>query len=362
MGGCGNAAPSGGDKTVREVNQSAKEKPQTTTVRRQDVVDAIYYDGQVFYKTTQMSFPSEGTFDTFKVEIGESVTKGQVLATTQNTVGESEYKKLKESADSIQQNYNYDSAIKELELEKLELELDLIYKEIDETDVNSSYFTTVCRKAGVKYREIEAKKLEIAQLKETYDFQYPYYNNKVKEYKKTMGKNVIKAPFSGTVVSMINTQSGAFVDSDTYVIALADTNYLCVYCDYMTENYVNGLEDVYALIDGKKYEVKYTELDKELYLKLQATETTMYSVFTIVAPDENVAAGDVAKLVLVRKRAENSVTVPKNAVTVDASGRCVYVEGPNGKEKRNVTLGVFDGAYYEVRQGLSEGEVIYVGK
>lgn len=359
--GCGANTSQTDNRSVREVNQRAEEKPQTTVVRTQNLVDGLYYDGQVYYKTAQLSFPEEGTFDTFLVGLGEQVAKGQTLATAENRVSEREYNSLKDTAENLKKNYEFDLQIKKLELEKLEVELDVLYQEIEDTNPSSKAFTTACRKAGEKYREIESKKLEIEQLKETYDLKYPYYNNKVKAYKKAMGSNVITAPFDGVVVSLNNTQSGAYVAEDKYFAAIADTSTLCIYTDYMTEAYIKGFSDIYVLIDGKKYQVEYTEIDKNLYLQIKTNDAAAYSIFTLIDRDSNVEAGDVAKLVLVRNQAEGVLTVPKNATSMDSGGRFVYVQSGAEREKRYITVGIFDGAYYEVKEGLKEGEVIYVG-
>lgn len=349
-------------KTVRDVVQSQDELPQKAVVERRDISIASYYGGQVFYGISQLSFPSEGNFETFKVGLGETVKKGQVLATTQNEMSKKQYDELKSTADNLKKNYEYNLEIKTLELEILEAELDKIYDSLKEMDPTSKTFSNACVQAGRKSRDIEKKKLEISQLTETYNFEYPYYNNKVKAYKKTMGKNVIESPCDGIVVAIENIQTGSYVDSDTYCIAVADPSVLCVSCDYLSDNYIEMYPRIYALVDGEYYETEYLPMNTEVYNKLSANEETIYTTFKILNSGESVEVGDYAYITVIRNQVLDAVSIPAFALFGDTGGRFVYVDGENGKEKRYIEMGITNGAYTEVRGGLEEGEVIYVDR
>lgn len=347
---------------VKEVILTESEVPRLTRVERRDIIMADIYDGDVFYKTVQLSFPQKGNFEIYKVKLLEAVSKGQVLATTIESMSTSEYENLKKTVDDLKNNYSNDEGIKKLELERLEIELEVIYKTLEETAPNDSKFLGYCRQAGEKYRAIEAKKLELKQLKETYDLEYGYYYKKMTDYKKTMGKNKIIAPFDGTVTALNNIQSGAYVDPDKYYIALTDPYVLCAYTKYMTEKYISTYDEIYAVINGERFDVEYVPSDADLHLRLVTEGKEDYSAFIIKDPSTKASAGDLCKIVVVRDKSENVVSVPRNALYGDILGRFVYVYGAEGREKRYVKIGITDGLYYEIREGLSEGEVIYAEK
>lgn len=359
-------------KTVREVAQSMDVLPKTTTVERSRIELSSYYEGSVFYQVTQLTFPSEGNFESFKVTIGDTVKKGDTLATTQGSVSEKQYENLKSRADSLTKDYEFNLQIKNIELEILKKELDIIYEALDtkkdnwKKDENGEFllddrYTAKCKEAGAKYMAIKAKELEIAQLTETYNFEFPYYNKQVKDYKKTMGKNIIKAPFDGFVVGLNNAQNGSYVSPDSSYIAVADPSVICVSCDFLSQSYLKNYKEFFIMIDGKRYEAEYIPIPDDVYKGIVARDETPHSTFVITNPDENVQIGDIAFLVVVRNSAEDVLIVPNESIDTDTAGKYVYVDTAEGKSKRYVTTGLTDGAYTEIKEGLEEGEKVYVG-
>lgn len=53
--------------------------------------------------------------------------------------------------------------------------------------------------------------------------------------------------------------------------------------------------------------------------------------------------------------------MPNESIDTDTAGKYVYVDTAEGKSKRYVTTGLTDGAYTEIKEGLEEGEKVYVG-
>ncbi len=357
MTGCGETEVV---KTIK-VRETLEAKPQTIEVTRRNIEVATYYDAQVFYELEQLSFPTEGNFDNYTVNLGDNVKEGQVLATSKTTVSDKQIESLQSRVDSLKKNYEYNSLIKDLELQKLELELEVIYDELEKLKYPSDKYTAKCVEAGRKYRQIETKKLEIQQMQEDYDYEYPYYYDQLKTAKDSAGKNIIKAPFDGIVVAVEDIQSGYYVDPESFYIAVANPDVLCVSCDFMSAEFLASYKEVYILINGKKHSVEYVPVDENLYSLLKARDAEIHSTFIITDSDGSVKPGDYATLVTVRKSAENVLSIPAEIIMNEGGKRFVYVEGKDGKEKRYIETGITNGAYTEIVSGLSDGEVVYAG-
>jgi HlyD family secretion protein len=103
-----------------------------------------------------------------------------------------------------------------------------------------------------------------------------------------------------------------------------------------------------------------------------ATTVSNVQVYdTVITLDDNqneLKAGMPATITIIVEESENTLTVPKGAVTYAAKqggnggGRSVIVMDKSGSlETRPVELGLSDSSNYEVLSGLSEGETVVIG-
>ena len=355
--GCGEEE----EKTVKEVMVNKETEPRTTLVQYRDIESTTLYDGQVSYYTVELSFPEEGKFGAFQVALGDTVTEGQTLATTDLENLEDELERLTEQAESVKSTYETNLQIKQLELDKLNIRLEKAYYLIDQQEYMSYWFTEYCSQACELADSIAQKELEISQLTEMYNLEYPYYAGLVSECKKKMGSNIITAPFDGVVVALDDIQQGDHVNSDTYYIAVADTSKLVVLTEYIQPALFTGFSYTYAFINGSKYELEYLPIDDAVYLKIRARDEKVYSSILITNPDENVSCTDLATFVGVKASAEHVLSIPAIAINRDSGGTFVYTKVDGERTKTYVKIGVTGGNYSEVTEGLKEGDEVYEG-
>ncbi len=80
----------------------------------------------------------------------------------------------------------------------------------------------------------------------------------------------------------------------------------------------------------------------------------------ILNPDEKIVIGFDVDIKVNTEKISNVLKIPVDAVATDDAVTYVYVYNPDKKtvEKRTVELGVFSDDDYEVKSGLSEGEMV----
>ena len=178
----------------------------------------------------------------------------------------------------------------------------------------------------------------------------------------TMQKNrnraTIKAKMEGEVVALRVFDPGEFVRAEVPTVAIGDLSQKLIKCEYVNNRVIRNAQDVYAMINGKRYEVEYQAISSEEYASLTASGEKVYSTFKIVDADENVKVGGYAVIAIVNKRLENVVTIPKAAVSRDESGNYVYVIKDGEGSYVNVQLGYSDDVYVEITHGLEAGDAI----
>lgn len=181
-----------------------------------------------------------------------------------------------------------------------------------------------------------------------------------------LGKIRILAPFAGTVLNVMVTEgqvvSGATsVSQGTDLMTIADLNSLLI------RAHINQV-DVTKLRVEQPVQVT---VDAVAGLRLAGRVTFIAPVATVrnnikgftvdvllTELDPRVRPGMNARLSFPVLELTNVLTVPLSAVFPDGTNRVVYVQQAQGTERRPVLLGPADHRRVQVREGLSEGEVV----
>ena len=75
---------------------------------------------------------------------------------------------------------------------------------------------------------------------------------------------------------------------------------------------------------------------------------------------DDVKLGDYALLCLIRDYSENVLAIPRDALFYDGSGYYVYLVENETKIRQAVSVGKTTTTMAEIKEGLKEGDVIYV--
>lgn len=130
--------------------------------------------------------------------------------------------------------------------------------------------------------------------------------------------------------------------------------------------------DLNSLEIGKEMTVYVNALDKELtgtVTDISDTATTINGVafFTAIIElpeDDKLKVGMTAEAKTLNQSAENVVYIPMKAINVgDDGGAYVYVKNEKGDlVKENVEVGINDGQYIEITDGLNKNDIYYYQK
>lgn len=346
----------------QEVFEPALEAEQTTQVTTQDIEKYDLIEGIIAPKVYQLKFEETGTIKEYKVDIGDEVTKGQVLATLDDTEIQNRIKELTKQLETLKADYDYQIAYIEKTIAAYEVEMKGLYAKLEDKNnpLEREEYSAVCKELGIRDIAIQREELKRTQLIQTYELESGFINDQLKEAREKLNRLVLKAPCDGVVVARQSITMDNTVQKDYYYVAITQKDSYYVRVDYVTQTYADRMERIYGVRNGKEYELTYTPMDKEKYAELKNSGETLYTYFEINVPDEDVLYGEPMLIKMVTSSRQNVLAVPNHAISTDSKGKYVVKQTPEGKEKVYVELGLTDRLASEIKSGLQEGDVIYV--
>lgn len=205
---------------------------------------------------------------------------------------------------------------------------------------------------------LNQRKKELTQL---YALDNGNRQNQLRHLNESVENAKLKATTDGVVMSVgyygyaSNTN---WIGSRKAVAAVGDTSKLQLKCEYVGKSVVNSAEDVYAIVNGERYEVEYQPLDTEEYERLEEQNGVVYATFNLIDPLGKVSVGDYAVIMIVKHRKQDVLAIPTNAITYENGVASVTVLNENEKNITTVKCGVKDGNYTEILSGLNDGDKI----
>ncbi len=214
-----------------------------------------------------------------------------------------------------------------------------------------------------KYRiiahSIDMREVAFEQQKQLYELERAYLVEQLNEMKASRKKNVIVAKEGGEVVALALGDS-AQMSAEQPVVAIGNMEEKILRTDYISKSDMSKADDVYALINGKRYEVEYVPMSNEEYAEITAEGGKAYTTFKFTGDASDVEIGGYGVITLFKDKKENVLSVPKSALRKDENGYFVYVMKGGDSVYTSVKIGITDGAYTEILSGISEGDMIMV--
>ena len=360
LSGCGTGgSESGTAPQVRSVTINPLQQVQTVKIGLGDVKKREIYTGIISPYVEELCFPEDGIFLEYRVSLGDTVRRGDVLAVTDVSAYREQEESLQEQIDELTEKYFYEIATRDNSLKICELELEETYKLIDLTEYMQDNYTQLCINAGNLTSRMERLELEKKHLTESYELELPYLQEQLADCRDKLKSNILKAPFDGTVTELRSAVSGDKVDGETPMVVLADTSRYLAVGDYVLRRDAEKAERVYVFINGQEYEAEYIPMDQKVYSALVAKEMTPYSSYEIYPP-EPLEFGHMACIVIQKESRLQVPVVPELAVQQEGARRFCYRKGPDGREKVYLETGLYDGLNYEILSGLQEGDEVYI--
>ncbi|MCI9845230.1 efflux RND transporter periplasmic adaptor subunit [Flavobacterium pectinovorum] len=347
----------------------------------QKVEKAFFEDFVVFQAKVEplnvmlVNVTEGGSVKEIFVENGAMVTKGQSLARLYNPNTELNY--LTQETAIIEQINNLNTGKLNIRNQELNLNKDLVLIEHDYNDakrlydMNSKLFAkdVISKndwntfKESLRFQEERKKTIQqsIRKEKQTNQIQISQINRSIQTMEKSLEilrnnkKNfLITAPESGRLTSFEPVLGKTFqagesigkIDSKRGYKLTADVD------EFYLEKVREGLKGQVEF-KGKTLEVLVTKVIPEVKSGHFTVELTFTSKENIALQD-GLSFG--VKLILSEK--SKTLVVPKGSFNQETAGKWIFVAKGNKAERRNIKLGRENPSYYEVLEGLKEGESV----
>ena len=303
------------------------------------------------------------------------------------------YDKGVSNAESIYGEDSAEAASAQKELDSAEEKSDSLQKAIDNAQTNydnaindllMSYYTSNVS-LNSDYENMQQKYTAYQQAQANYEVAVKSANETLQDYADSLEKTQatsntttatvelealydqledykITAPIDG-VITVLNINVGDSAStSDT---AAEVTNY-----DKMKVQIKIDEDNISALDNGTEVTVSVDALNKTYKgtvenMSKKATVSNNVSYFTADVTfdaDDDIRSGLSAEVKYLLNGVENVVAVSMSALNYNTDNTAYVLVGDNAStaQQRNVTLGISNGTYVEVKEGLSEGETVLV--
>lgn len=326
----------------------------TATVKKMDFGSMNSYQGEIVPDIKGLYFLNSGQVASVKVEIGDKVKKGQLLATLKGA--DTAVRDLqKELRDLLEENTELNAAAKNkiMQMKEEQKNLQKKYtKATSQKEKGALSKQVIAQKESIKTEELKLKHQKELQASMVANLREDLASAKSKTKLDKLYSNVNGEVLSKTIAP------GDFISGGSAVINVADMEKTKIRTEYIGSATLNKASSYHAVIHGKKYEVTVEEQEVSPF----DVEMGNYpdNTYFDYKKDVNVAVGDSVSIDLYNNTKEDALVVPSNAVFRAKGDNYVYrIEG-NAKKKVSVTLGMATDAYTQILTGVKEGDVVYV--
>lgn len=353
------------------------------------------YPGNVSPYVEEYSFENGQSFTAYATYPGEYVKRGGALVDT-NTEGiDEEIEKLEKSiaeADEAYQEYKKETDEKLCELEQKDAEYSKIMDNFEKQ--RPEEFLVIEQPDGDKAKEegtdekvpnpdyeawnrdrlhwegeyrrnlqalLECRE-ESRERTELYDMDRAYSLSRLEYLNKQRSNSRLLSGMEGDVVALRYFNAGDYIPDGISVMAVGDMKRKQIRCEYINASAVRTAKDVYALIDGKRYEIEYEPMDANEYARLQSRDGVVYTTFYFRDDAAEIPVGAYCTVVVVSNVREQVLSVTENVVHSDGQNFYVFLEKDGESIYTPVTTGYRDGYCVEILSGLAEGDRVKTDK
>lgn len=367
--GCGNKNADIDNNSIELIDPVGISTEYAVAELRDMTVSSVY-GGIVLPEVAELGFNSSQAFLGYGALPGDFVKKGDavVLASTERL--DDQIKNLKESMSNNRDN-NFES-VKDIEDEISKVKSDVAnYEQINKNfasmnedeqnaypggyEIEYSKYRLLLMQASARLQRLEEN---LKETNELFALDSSYNQTKLNELTRSRKNLLATAPIDGTVVAINYYDRDNWIEKEAPVAGVADLDKLCVRTEFVIKSDVKRASDIYAIVNGKRYEVTYLELEADEYNRLLEKNDVVYSTFYLNDPDKEVKAGDFATIVLVKSSKPQVVTVPKDAVNKDEEGYFVYKLEGEKTTYTPVKTGITFGYYTEITSGIEAGDKV----
>lgn len=325
---------------VENANQEVKKTPvKIAEVQADTVMETFYGVGEMKAKDEYDVMTGQaGTIESIKVGVGDSVSKGQILMTLENS-----------------------SLIRTVNNSESSLRTQMNLTEITLSDAQESYDETkaLFEVGAASKNAMESAENALKQAQLNYDNASQNYNLSMTNYNEDIADTYIKSPIDGVIAAR-------YVDENedvqnTVAFKVVNTSMMVAEVN-VPESVVDaikvGQEAMLYFNGSKDHSVKGHVISVD---EVTGNNSYLYPVEIQVDNTEaKLKSGMYIEAEIVLEKRENRVVIPKSAVLDGTEGSYVFVENQGVAEERFVEIGYNESEMIEVNKGLNAGENLIV--
>lgn len=343
MAGCNRTSEDTEALIILEQEQNEEESQYTFAAVTRDDIQVVKQIECVYQQADdrELCFAVSGKkIEAVYVEEGDRVQKGQILA--ELSLGDVD-ERLEEAQYQLERN--------QLLLEQTKEDASLAIKNMENlTDVSA-----------LTKEEKEKHEDSISALKQNYEYQMEDYQDAIAVWKQKLsdlqmekGQQYLLADMDGTVAYVKENLEGTYSVADECVVTIMDVTQ-CTFCSDQVEFADYFVEDqpVEIQISGQSDPCLVVPYKKDSWNEM------MQFVFADESENQNMSVGTLGNISLIVEEKKQVLTLPANAVHEADEKSYVYVVGENDIwETKWVTIGLKGKEKVEIKEGLSEGDMV----
>lgn len=305
-----------------------------------DLIEADVHSSMVAPLVEEYAFTKDQVFEKYNKIPGEYVERGDILVYAENKETRDKLEDINDNIESLELNHT-------LEIANLNKDIDSSY----ENETKIGHVPQAEERARQNTLRLEQQKKESNEL---FFLEHEKLEKK-KALVETKNSNAnIKSGVSGTIVNAAFVYGGDSVQKDVPLVAVGDISTKIIKTDYISKSTIGKALDVYAVINGKRYEIDYEVVEPEEVTIMKKNNESTFTTFVLSDPENEVAHGSYATVVVVKDARSGVLCVPNNAIKFENDNYYVYVKKDDGSSAyTQIETGMKDGFYTEVLSGLN---------
>ena len=339
----------------------------TVPVTRQDISETVLATGSLEgRKQVNVGAQVSGQLQQLKVKLGDSVSKGQLLAVIDPVIPQNDLRDAEAALDNVLAQKQAKQAL--LKQYRLELQRQRAMRSQDAS-------------AQADLEQAEAALAQTQAELRALDAQTRQAHIKVDTAKANLGYTQISAPMDGVVIAIVTEEGQTVVSSQSAptILKLADLDTMTVKAEISEADVIRVqpgqatrftiLGDPDTQYQGVMRAIEPAPESESSESSSSTTSSTSSSaiyyngLFDVANPDHKLRVSMTAQVTIVLGESKQVLVIPLSVLGQRLAGNRyeVQVLVNDRPESRAITTGRKDSVHIEVLEGLSEGERLVIG-
>jgi len=354
--GCGSSALETNSDEEITLIEPASGIPSYVAADYRTLYDVDVYSAILNPGVTEYAYESSQSFGGYGHVIGDEVSAGDCIIYGSTEDIDERIEELNKTIEEAEKSYNTKLSDLKYDLQqsrKSESEKGTLSNSFD-SDYVPLYIQGDYKRAALASKRIEE---QILETKEQYSAQKAHYDRLMNILLSEKGDVQVSSDTSGVVVAEGEYQIGESISQGKRVCAVTTPGVYKFDTEFVNAGILRKAEDIYAVVNGKRYEVTPVIIEGKEYEQLTKANGSVYSSF-ILEEDCGLEYGTYGVIVIENKVHKDVLAVPNDAIHRDGGNAFVNVYENGTITKTEVKAGMKDGMYTEILSGIEANTLV----